>query len=268
VELIHEAALSPGDYAIRAIRGNTSGTTSFALAWHSLPSVTVTATQPTAREIDGQTGEITITRSGDTTLPMQVPLTIGGSAVAGSHYLALPTAVTIPAGQSSLALQVTPISDSLAQGDRSVTVSVAADFALVRDPAQSAVVTIQDKPFDAWRFNSFTGPELADPFISGETADPEDDQLANLIEYALGLAPKSPDASPVSLVQPANYLTLTAAKNPAATDIIWGAEVSENLSSWSPAVIITNTASEFIARDNILINDAERRFIRLKITRP
>lgn len=267
VEMIYQPALAPGDYAL--VVQNTSGTnTPFALAWHSLPVVTIAATQPVAREIDGQQATVTLTRNGDTTLPMQVPLTIGGTAVSGSHYVALPATVTIPAGESTLTLQVTPISDSLAQGDRSVAVSVAADFALARDAGQSAVVTIQDKPFDAWRFANFTGPELADPAISGETGDPDGDNLANLIEYALGLAPKASSASPFMMLQPANHLTIAATKNPVATDITWGAEVSGNLSFWSPAVVLTNDASTFTARDNLLITDADRRFIRLKIIRP
>jgi hypothetical protein len=82
------------------------------------------ATLPVAREINGQQGTISFTRTSDTTLPMQVPLVIGGT-------------VTIPAGQSSLALSVTPITDTLFQGSHAVIVSVAADFALVRDAAQN-----------------------------------------------------------------------------------------------------------------------------------
>lgn len=267
VELIHQPALAPGNYAL-VVQNASATNTPFALAWHSLPAVTVAATQPVAREIDGQKGSFTIARTGDTALAMQVPLVIGGTAVSGTHYQALPATVTIPAGQSSLALQITPVSDSLAHGHRSVTVAIAADFALVRDAAQQAVVTIQDKPFDAWRFANFTNAELSNSAVSGETADPDRDNLANLIEYAIGLPPKSPNASPVTLVKPANYLTFSAAKNPSASDITWNAEVSHNLASWDAAVIINNNSTSFTARDSVLSSDAAKRFIRLKITRP
>ena len=187
-------------------------------AWHSLPAATVAATISTAREIDGQTGQVTVTRSGDTTLPLLVPLAVSGTAVSGTHFQALPASITIPAGQTSAAVSVTPLADSLAQGNRTVVVAVAADFALVRDAAQTATVTIQDKPFDAWRFANFTSPELANPSISGETADPDADQLANLLEYALGLAPKSPGISPVAAIDLNGYLALTVTKNPAASE--------------------------------------------------
>lgn len=266
VELIHQPALPPGNYAI--VVENTSATaTDIALAWHSLPSVSIAATQPVAKEINGQQATITLTRTGDTTLPLQVPLTSSGTAVSGTHYQPLPSTVTFPAGQSSLAVSVTPITDSLAQGDRTLTVAVAADFALVRDAAQSAVVTIEDKPFDAWRFANFTAIELANPGISGETADPDFDNLANLIEYALGLPPKSPDLSPLEILEVDGFLAISGARNPAATDIIWGAQAAGNMDVWSPAGI-TLTDETFIAVDTVPMHEADRRFIRLKITRP
>jgi hypothetical protein len=267
VELIYQPALAPGSYAI-VVENASDDNTQIALAWHSLPTVTIAATQPVAKEINGQQATVTLTRTGDTALPMQVPLTLGGSAVSGTHYQVLPSTVTIPAGQSSLALSVTPIADMHAQGNRTLSVSVAADFALVRDAAQSAVVTIEDKPFDAWRFANFTPAERSNPNISGETADPDADNLDNLIEYALGLPPKTPGPSPVTAGSLGGYLSVTFNKSPAATDITWGAQVTEDLSIWQPAHIDTNTTTTFTARDTVLMSGADRRFIRLKITRP
>ena len=160
------------------------------------------------------------------------------------------------------------LADFLAQGNRSVIVTIAPDFALVSDVTQSAAVTIQDKPFDAWRFAAFTGPELANAAISGENADPDGDALPNLVEYALGLDPRISNVSTVTASRSGGYLTLSASKNIAATDISWNAEVTADLQGWQAAVIVTNTASSFIARDSVLAANAARRFIRLKITRP
>ena len=268
VELVYQAALAPGSYVLEV--ENTSATaTPYAIAWHSLPAVTVAATVATAREINLQAGLVTINRTGDTTLPLLVPLAVSGSAVAGSHFVALPASVTIPAGQASTTLQVIPVADSLAQGNRNVIVAVAADFALVRDVAQSAVVTIEDKPFDAWRFAHFSSLELGNPAICAETADPDGDQLANLIEYALILDPKVPNLSPITTSRSSGYLTLTAPRNTALTDdILWNAEVTADLKTWQPAGITTNSASLFQASDPIPTATAAKRFIRLKITRP
>ena len=252
VELVYQPALTPGTYALVVENISSTTATPYAIAWHSLPAVTLAATVATARESNLQAGLITVTRTGDTTLPLWVPLTASGSAVAGSHYLTLPASVTIPAGQSSTTLQVTPVADFLAQGDRSISVAVAADFALVSDEAQPAVVTLQDKPFDAWRFQNFTGTELNNPSISSETADPDGDSLPNLVEYALALDPKLPSISTLTTQQSGGYLTLTAPRNTALTaDILWNAEATSDLVNWQAAVILTNTADLFEARDHV-----------------
>jgi hypothetical protein len=267
VELVHQAALPPGSYAL-VIENPSSTDTPYALAWHSLPAVTITTTISTAREIDLQAGLVTLTRSGDTTLPLLVPLSVGGSAISGTHFQALPASVTLAADQTTTTLQILPIADNLGQGNRTVTIAIAPDFALVRDAAQSAEITIQDKPFDAWRFANFSNSELSNPAISSETADPDGDQLANLLEYALALDPRLASISPVTAAQSGGYLTIASPKNTAATDILWTAEVTGDLATWQSVVPTVNTASHFAASDFVRLDEAAQRFIRLKITRP
>ena len=266
VELVYQSALPPGTYAL--VVNSTSTSTPYALAWHSLPAVTVAATTPPAREFDLQAGLVTITRTGDTTLPLFVPITVGGTAISGTHFQALSASVTLAAGQASTTLQIVPLADNLAQGDRSITVTIAADFALVRDAAQSAAITIQDKPFDSWRFANFSNSELTNPAISSETADPDRDNLANLLEYALALHPKQASISPVTTGQADGYLTIASAKNTAAIDILWTAEVTADLATWQSVVPTLDTDSNFAASDFVPSNQAAQRFIRLKITRP
>ncbi len=266
VELVYQSALPPGNYAL-VVENTSSTSTPYALAWHSLPAVTIAATIPTARETNSQAGLVTITRTGDTTLPLFVPITDGGSAISGSHFQALPANVTLAAGQASATLQIIPIADNLAQGNRTVTVAIAADFALVSDAAQPAAITIQDKPFDAWRFANFSNSELTNPAISAETADPDGDNLVNLLEYAFALPPKLVSISPVTTHIASGFLTLASPKNTAATDILWSAEVTADLQTWQPVVPSINTATDFAASDTISVNDAPKRFIHLKISR-
>jgi hypothetical protein len=267
VELIHQPSLAPGDYALR-VESSSSSSTAFALAWHSLPAVTIGTTVSTANEFDGAQGAFMLTRTGDLGLPLQVPLTTTGTAIAGTHYLTLPGTVTIPAGQSTISLQLLPVSDSLPQGDRSVGVKVGSDFAIVSDSSQSAMLTIKDKPFDAWRFSIFSTTELSNASISGELADPDGDELVNLIEYAFGLNPKLPNPTAAVIGTTSGYLVVSAAKNPAAADIAWSAQVSSDLENWTPAQTTINSATNFEARDTDLIEDAARRFIRIKIVKP
>ena len=267
LELIHQPALSPGTY-VWVVQSASATSTSYALAWHSLPTVTIVASIPTAKEINGQAGQFTVTRTGDTTLPLLVPLTRSGSAISGTHFQPIPNTLTILAGQASGTLTVTPIADSLAQGSRSVIVAIGTDFALIQGNTNTANVTIEDKPFDTWRFENFAGVELTNPSISGDLVDPDGDSLANLTEYAFDLPPKTPSISQAQMSIIGGYLALSATKNINATDITWDAQVTQDFISWAPTVIITNTSTAFTARDQVPKSTYNKRFIRLKITRP
>jgi hypothetical protein len=266
VELVHQATLPPGDYAL-VVQNTSAAVTGFGLAWTSPPVVSIAATTSPARESDLQAGVFTISRTGDTELPLLVPISSGGTAVSGQHFVALPNSVTIPAGQSSTVVQAVPIADDLAQGDRMVSVSVNADFTYVIG-ASAAEVTIEDKPFDAWRFANFNPTELANPAVSGASADPDGDQLSNLLEYGLNSPPKTAGIAAVTVSEIDGYLAVSTSKNPAASDLVWSAEISADVQVWDPAVTLTDTASTFEARDVVQKNSAYRRFIRLKVEKP
>jgi len=266
VELIYQSSLAPGSYAL-VVESAGSTNTSFALAWHSLPVVNMAATVGTANEMNTEAALITFTRTGDMTLPLLVPIETSGSAVSESHFQALPSSITISAGQSSATLQVLPISDAIAQGERSLTVNLAADFSYVSGSNDQASITIRDKPFDHWRFHHFTSSELANSAISGETADPDGDQIPNLLEYGFGFSPNVASISPTILSHESGYMEISVVKNPDATDLTWDAEVSANLANWEAAAITSNSATNFIARDILMIEEADKRFIRLKVSR-
>jgi hypothetical protein len=264
VEFIDQAALSPGDYAL--VVENTSNTaTPYALAWHSLPTVRASPTQPVSREIDSFPAIVTLTRTGSTALPLLVPLSYSGTAIAGTHYTALPSTLTIPAGQSSATLEVSVISDLLSQGNRTLNVSVGSDFGLVRDPLQAAQITLEDKPYDAWRFAHFN--PSTEQALSLEQADPDGDGIRNLLEYALGQNPRMANSAPVSLSTTGGYLTLSVMKNPLASDLDWSAEACGDLSTWQSAVVLVNTSSQFTARDSQPESGANQRFLRYHISR-
>jgi hypothetical protein len=54
----------------------------------------------------------------------------------------LPTSVTIPAGESQLALEISPIDDDAAEAEEMITVSVLPDAAYSINPPGTAVVVI------------------------------------------------------------------------------------------------------------------------------
>ena len=132
----------------------------------------------------------------------------------------------------------------------------------------SALLTALEIPTPAqlWRQTHFG--TTANTGNAADSADPDGDGLANLLEYALGTLPTAANASPVAVSSAGGYLQLTVTKNAAATDVTFAAESSGDLTTWSEAatVVLTNDASTFTARDAVTLGPP--RFLRLKVTRP
>jgi hypothetical protein len=283
VEHLYQAALAPGRYALQVSYSSSiftsSSLTTYALAWRSSPTVTVAATSAIAREQDGTAGVFTLTRTGATTSPLLVPLIWGGTAVPGTHYLTPPTTVLIPAGSSTATVTVSPIADDVAQGNRTLTLSVATDFSLSAGNTPTDTVTLQDKPYDAWRFAHFTAAELADATLSGPNADPDGDGLPNLLEYALGADPKTADASnhAAQVGFSADHLTLAYTRPSTVTDLNYALEWTTDLQTWSTGNTVIEQVNSTTNPDGTitvtsravaLLSSSPRQFLRLRITRP
>jgi hypothetical protein len=116
------------------------------------PIVNIAATDPTASEThtdtDAGTGTFTISRATAGTTDLTVMFTIGGAATGGgSDYAAITTSATIPSGQTSITVTVTPVDDSVGEGDETVVLTLAANSAYNIQTAQArdrATVTIRD----------------------------------------------------------------------------------------------------------------------------
>jgi len=276
VQHMYEPTLAPGRYAIEVV-GNQPGVT-YGLAWYSLPVVTVVATAPSAAKLGLVPGAFTITRGGDTGAPILVNFTIGGTATAGADYVSIPASVTIPAGANSATVTVTPVADDIPVGATTVVLTLAPQFSYAIGAAAGDTVTIQDTPFNAWRFANFTAADLANPSLTGDLADYDGDGIVNLLEYAFGLAPKTPDVSGLPLVgiQPGGALSLAYTHVKGAADITYIAEVSNDLSTWNSGAAYMSVigtadhgATETVTVASLLApGPAQRQYMRVRITRP
>jgi V8-like Glu-specific endopeptidase len=110
----------------------------------TLPTVTITANDSTATEAGPTTGQFTITRTGATASALTAYFSVGGTATPGSDYSSIGTSVTIPAGSVSNTLTVTPINDTVAEGDETVMVTLSANEAYTVGSPDNATVTIAD----------------------------------------------------------------------------------------------------------------------------
>ncbi|MBD2033543.1 hypothetical protein H6F76_00490 [Leptolyngbya sp. FACHB-321] len=85
----------------------TGGTITYQTAAYTPSSVSATPGTGGSTIPQGTTGGFTISRTGDTSQPLPVSYTLGGTAQNGTDYNSLPGSVTIPAGQASVTVPVT-----------------------------------------------------------------------------------------------------------------------------------------------------------------
>jgi hypothetical protein len=141
-------------------------------------------------------------------------------------------------------------------------------------------------PIESWRQQNFQSTTNAGS--AADTADPDGDGIVNLLEYALGLPPKT--GSRVGLpaagkTSDGRLLTITYQRNPALTDLTYEVEAANELGAWT--TIARSTAggatsnlggrSEFIETGTVIktvtvidlsfINRTPKRWLRLKVSR-
>jgi len=152
--------------------------------------VSVTASKEAASLYRKTPGEFTFTRQGgDISQPLVVRFATGGSAVAGTHFMALGDSITLPAGQSAVTMPIHISAASLAT-PLTVVVSVSEDPAYAMGDQRQAVVSLLDGSFSSWLQIHGSGLSPAD---REPLADPDRDGRPNLLEYALGTDPSAVD---------------------------------------------------------------------------
>lgn len=110
----------------------------------TLPQVSVTASDATAREEGLNPGAITIGRLGDASAALTVSYTVSGTATAGSDYTALSGSIALGAGVTSATIAVTPLQDLLIEADETVIVTLTAGSGYTLGSPATATVTIRD----------------------------------------------------------------------------------------------------------------------------
>ncbi len=108
------------------------------------PTVSVSATDRAASEAGADTGRFMLTRTGSTTSPLTVRVSLSGTATNGVDVASIPATVTFPIGVRRVTLTVTPRADSLTEGPEHLTLTPAAEPHIYVGPYARAQVTIAD----------------------------------------------------------------------------------------------------------------------------
>ena len=110
-------------------------------------------------------------------------------------------------------------------------------------------------------------PDMSSPI--NPDGDADSDNLNNLAEYFFGTDPTSPNRNPVTLVNNANTLSLSFARNAFPVGVTWEIESSRDLETWTsapttrhPATVINNGQIQ----ESLAVPPSEtRKFYRLRI---
>lgn len=88
------------------------------------PRISIETTIPLASENGPTSGEFRVTRSGSLAGDLAVNLQITGPAVNGTDYRFVPTAITLPAGQRSVTIQISPYVDAITESAEIVDIAI------------------------------------------------------------------------------------------------------------------------------------------------
>ncbi|HYW80351.1 MAG TPA: hypothetical protein VE890_12275 [Thermoguttaceae bacterium] len=120
----------------------------FTVLGNGLPLVSVAATDAGAAEAGLGTGTFVVSRAGSTDGDLAVSWSIGGSATEGDDFQTLTRSATIPDGQSSITLTLTPVDDQEAEPSETVVLSIAASDSYSIGSSAAATIRIADD--DGW----------------------------------------------------------------------------------------------------------------------
>ena len=113
------------------------------------------ATGENADEGLGKAGYFTVSRrNGDPVgAEITVNYTVGGTAVAGQTYAALPGSVVIPSGQVSAKVRVVPLDDAVTDGDTTLVLTLAPGGYTIA-AGEAAMTIVNGAAFGGWKYDS------------------------------------------------------------------------------------------------------------------
>ena len=134
---------------------------------------------------------------------------------------------------------------------------------------KSEQLTISGINYSNWENDNFSPTQILDG-EADPNADPDQDGLANLAEYALGSDPNAMTLPPVT-TSDGTFLSLVFDRPLGLSDVSYEAQLSTNLvtTDWSPLIIevLSQTATTETVRVKVaLIDNPQAQFIRLRFT--
>lgn len=265
------------------VRIRNGGTTGFVIAdavqfVYDLPTVTVWAADARASRYGPHSGNILISRNGNTNSALTINLNLGGSATNGTDYAVVPTSVTLPPGVAMTNVMLNPLSRGVPVGNKIAVISLLSSPAYQLGQLTNASVSISDLPINAWRMQYF-GANATNAFIAGDDASPVGDGVPNIVKYALGLNPTQLVQNPPCTfgIDTNGFFALTYTRpDPPPVDINYQVVTSDDLATWctngscglGPAILLnTNGTATITTETSARVNAKTKQFLSLRVNR-
>lgn len=261
-----------------ALRASSSNHFDYALAGDAFgasvnladkPILTLTGPSAPFSELSPEAGSFTINRVGPTAA-ITVTIESIGTADGGADFT-FPATVDLAANDSSVSFSVMPITDSIPEGDETITLNIVPQIAYGVDVPPSASQTIIDLPIDEWRFAVF-GVAATEPEIAGDDADPDGDRQVNLLEFATMSDPLVADLVDLKPEVDADTFAIEYKRRKhsgVTVQCLW-TETLDQPASWSAVgvteQVIEETAEYTLIRASIPVT-SNHGFLKLEVTR-
>lgn len=127
------------------ISGNAGATVTLDDNDTTLPRVSVLVGEAKTTEGVASPATVRVLRTGSTAGPLTVHYTVAGTAATGADYVALPGAVTLPAGAAEALITVVSVNDQASETIETVELALNSNAAYVTDPgALKATISVVD----------------------------------------------------------------------------------------------------------------------------
>ncbi|MGA3285246.1 MAG: Calx-beta domain-containing protein [Verrucomicrobiota bacterium] len=215
-----------------SVFGLLAGTFSFSSPAYSVPEANTNVTV-TVNRLGGMGGAVQVSCA----------TVVGGTASNGVDYTSVSGTLNWTNGESGGKSFTVPIlaNDSV---QSNVTVNLAlsnpTNGASAVGLPSAAVLTIIEPPIDAWKLAYF-GANANNPTIAGDTADPQQDGIVNLLAYAYAFNPLVVNTNPFTGNLAGKQFQLHFLRNTSASDLTYVVLSSGTLTTWSN--LLTYTAA-------------------------
>ncbi len=271
VTLALPAALEVG---LVATSHNTSMSTTAVISGAEVfryPTVSLVGIDAELSEFGGDGAIVRLQR--DVALSGETAVDLTFTPSSASADVTFVSALAIGSGQTAVDVSIDAVADMLVEGtetfDLGITVSDQTAGALQYSvgPPSTVMLTIRDKPIDAWKFANYGG----DVDLS---VDSNNNGLVDLLDYAFGdnVTLTGLHDLPAAQVSEAGEFVFHWKRRKTPTDLVYSVEQSDNLGAWSSLSedfatrkLSDERGFELMETKYLPVSGTDRQFLRLRI---